>query len=448
MGLFDRITGDRGPRVAVLGIDGVPHSLVADNPEVFSNLTAIGETGDTGAIQSIVPPESSACWPSLTTGQNPGETGVYGFTDRETGSYDTYVPMGRDVQAERVWDRATDAGREATVMNVPVTFPPQRDVQRMVSGFLSPGVEKAAYPDEFRDALLEMDYRLDPNPKLGHRDDKSEFVADANEVLEKRFEAFRRYVRADDWDLFFGVFMSTDRVNHFLFEDYVDDGEYREEFLDFYERLDGYIGDLREELDDDVTLLVVSDHGFTKLEHEVHLNAWLREQGWLDFEDDDHEDLDDVSADTRAYSFIPGRVYLNLEGREPRGAVPEAEYDAVRDDLKADLEALEGPDGRPVVERVVEKEAAFHGDHDDIAPDLVAIPHDGFDLKAGFRPQEAVFDTGPRNGMHNFHDATLFCDDPDVRVHGDVNLFDVAPTVLDLLDVEYDAAELDGRSLA
>ena len=32
MGLFDRLRGGDGPRVAFFGIDGVPYSLVADNP--------------------------------------------------------------------------------------------------------------------------------------------------------------------------------------------------------------------------------------------------------------------------------------------------------------------------------------------------------------------------------------------------------------------------------
>lgn len=144
--MFDRLRGDDAPRVAFFGIDGVPYRLIEEHPGIFENPTSLATEGSAGPIESIVPPESSACWPSLTTGVNPGKTGVYGFQDNETGSYDTYVPMGRDVQATRVWDRVEQAGRHSTVMNVPVTFPPQRNVQRMVSGFLSPGVEKAAYP--------------------------------------------------------------------------------------------------------------------------------------------------------------------------------------------------------------------------------------------------------------------------------------------------------------
>jgi len=449
MGLFDRLRGSSDQRVAFFGIDGVPYDLVVDNPERFPTLSAIAESGSGGRIDSIVPPESSACWPSLTTGVNPGKTGVYGFQDRESGTYDTYVPMGRDVQADRIWDRVQAAGREATVMNVPVTFPPQRNVQRMVSGFLAPEVEKAALPTSFASDLESMDYRIDVNAKLGHEADKTAFVEDAHETLDARQRAFRAYVERDDWDLFFGVFMTTDRVNHFLFRDYEHDGEYREAFFEFYEKVDRYLGELRDALPEDVVMVVASDHGFTTEEYEVHMNQWLEEQGWLSFETDDHADLADIADETKAYSFIPGRFYLNLEGREPRGSVPADEYESTRAELKGMLESMEGPDGRTVADRVVVAEDAFEGAHDAIAPDLVVLPTDGFDLKAGFAGHDRVFDPdGPRNGMHKFGNASLFVDDPDVTIDDDVDLFDVAPTLLDLLSLEYDPAEFDGRSLA
>ncbi len=446
MGLFDRIRSDDGPRVVFLGIDGVPYDLVAENETEFENLTAIAEAGDGNAIESIAPPESSACWPALTTGMNPGSTGVYGFQDREINSYETYVPMGRDVQAKRLWTRVHEAGKQATVMNVPVTFPPDRNIQRMVSGFLSPGIERAAYPDSFRESLEESGYKIDVDAKLGHQEDKSEFIADANETLDRRHAAFRQVIEKEDWDLFFGVYMTTDRVNHFLFEDYENDGEYAEEFMDFYRKLDGYIGEIRELLPDNTTLIVASDHGFTTLNYEVHCNQWLQEKGWLSYEADEHEALGDISSDARAYSLIPGRFYLNLEGREPRGQVPEDEYEETLEALESDLKALVGPDGEPVIKRVERKVDVFRGDHTDIAPDLVAIPHDGFDLKAGFNNGQEVFGTGPRNGMHTFENACLFIDNDQAKIK-DADLYDIAPTIMQLLDVDYQRGTFDGATL-
>ena len=444
MGLFDRIRADGEPRVAFIGIDGVPYSLFVDNAAEFEHIPALADDGAGGAIDSIVPPESSACWPALTTGVNPGGTGVYGFQDRETGSYDTYVPMGRDVQAERVWNRVQRAGRQATVMNVPVTFPPERGLQRMVSGFLSPGVEEAAYPEELRDSLTRMGYRLDVDAKLGHSEDKREFLADAHETMERRHEAFLNYIRKDDWDLFFGVYMTPDRVNHFLFEDYERGGPGREGFLEFYRTLDEYIGEIRAALPSDVTLVVGSDHGFTTLEYEVDCNAWLHEQGWLSYREEP-DGLADIADGTRAYALSPGRFYLNLAGREPRGRVPEDEYEQTRRELAGAIESMEGPDGEQVIDRVVTREEAFRGDHTAIAPDLVALPTDGFDLKAGFDGGGEVFTTGPRTGMHSFDNACLFIDHERARLD-DADLYDITPTLLTLLDIDFDRGSFDGTT--
>jgi predicted AlkP superfamily phosphohydrolase/phosphomutase len=447
MGLFDRLRGDDDERVVFLGIDGVPLNLVEAHPEVFENLTDIRETGTGGRLESIVPPESSACWPSLTTGVNPGETGVYGFQDREVDSYDTYVPLGRHVEATRLWDRVTESGRDATVLNVPVTVPPSTRIQRMASGFLSPDLDAATSDDALRETLEGVDYQIDVDAKLGHDDDKTAFLENAHATLDARYEAFAHYLAEDDWDLFFGVFMSTDRVNHFLFGDYATDGEYKAEFLEFYRTLDEYIGEIRDRLDDDTTLVVASDHGFTHLEWEVNCNQFLAEEGWLSYADDDHDALSDIDAETRAYSLIPGRFYLNLEGREPNGAVLESEYEATREALADDLASLTGPDGQQVCKRIVKGETVFEGAHDVIAPDLVVIPTDGFDLKSGFSGKEAVFTEGPRNGMHKFENSLLYTTNPALDLT-DANLFDVAPTILDLIDVAYDPVEFDGSSLA
>lgn len=447
MGLLDRLRGRAGPRVAFLGIDGVPFSLIDEHPDVFEHLTAIMGEGTGGTIDSIVPPESSACWPSLTTGVNPGQTGVYGFQDREIGSYETYVPMGRDVRATRIWDRIEEADRSATVMNVPVTFPPQRNVQRMVSGFLSPDLEKACMPEELAEELAALDYQIDVNAKLGHDEDKTAFLEDAHDTVNARASAFKQYIDRDDWDLFFGVFMATDRINHFLFEDYERNGTYREEFLDFYRTLDEHIGELYERLDDDVTLIVASDHGFTTLDQEVHLNTWLREAGWLSFEGDDHEQLADIADETRAYSLIPGRFYVNLEGREPRGPVSQADYADTVAELAEELQSLTDPNGEPVVDRVVRGADVFDGEHDEIAPDLVALPRNGFDLKAGFGDRSTVFDEGPRNGMHTFENATLITDDPAITLD-ETDLYDLTPTILDIMEVSYEPGNFDGTSLS
>jgi uncharacterized sulfatase len=48
--------------------------------------------------------------------------------------------------------------------------------------------------------------------------------------------------------------------------------------------------------------------------------------------------------------------------------------------------------------------------------------------------------------MHSFDDATLLIDDPDATV-SDTDLYDIAPTILSLMNIDYGRAEFDGGSL-
>ena len=446
MGLFDRLRKEDGPRVAFIGIDGVPHSLIAENPDVFENITAIAEQGSSGAIRSIIPPESSACWPSITTGKNPGSTGVYGFQERKIGSHEMYIPMGKNVKSKRIWEWVTETGKKATVMNVPVTYPPEKRTQRMVSGFLSTSVESAANPQELKEYLMSIGYRIDVDSKLGHEEDKTAFLQDALFTLKKRFESFEHFIEKDDWDLFFGVFMTTDRVNHFLYGDYQQKGRYFKEFLEFYRILDGYIGQLKELLADDTTMIIASDHGFTELKYEFHANEWLRRAGWIDYRKNGKNGLENVSSESMGYSLIPGRFYINLEDRELDGNVKLEDYENVREELREMLLGIEGPEGGKVMKSVEVNEDIFEGDQMEIAPDLVALPNDGFDLKAGFGEKKDVFGKGPRNGMHTFENASLIIDRPGVSIEGS-NLYNITPTILTLMNIKYDPSVFDGESL-
>ncbi|MFW6448512.1 MAG: alkaline phosphatase family protein [Halobacteriota archaeon] len=446
MAMFDRFRDSSPGRVALLGLDGVPHSLLTAHPDRFEHVADIVETGAAAPIRSVVPPESSAAWASISAGVNPGETGVYGLVDRETASYGTHVTASGDVQVPRMWDRVTAADRQATVLNVPATYPPPRNLQRMVSGFLAPDIERAVYPEGLASTLRRLGYVIDVDATLGREGDLEAFLEAAYDTLDARFEAFAHFIDIDDWDLFVGVFMTPDRVNHFLWDQYLQDGPLRDDFLAFYEQLDTYLGALRARLPDDVALFLVSDHGFGPLRYEVDANAWLRQRGWLEYGDSEPAALADIADGSRAYSLAPGRFYLNLAGREPRGAVPDEEYEVVRSNLAEELRDWTGPDGDPVVEEVHLREEHYRGAHLDLAPDLVALSAPGYDLTARFGGDRSVFRQSSRSGTHRGDDALFAVDRGDVDLD-DVGPYDVAPTVLDYLEIEYDLASFDGASV-
>lgn len=441
MSLLDRFRQTDHDRVAILGLAGVPYSVVrAESVPILSDLFEDGT--DT---RSVLPPDEHAVWPAVMAGRNPGHTGVFGLVDREVGHYQTYVPQGGDVQVPRIWDLLEATGRQATVVNVPVTNPPQKEVDRMVSGPLAPDLGRGAHPEDLRASLEASEYRIDVDAELGPAGAIDELVADAIATLEARVEAFTELVSDDDWDLFVGCITAVDRVNHFLYTDYVQDGPEKPALESVYTALDDAIGTFLDTVPEDVTLAVVGDHGFAPLEYEVHCNRWLEQTDWLSYDGADPDALADISDSTRAYALSQGRFYLNVAGREPRGSVPEAEYESVRSSLASALREWTDPDGNQVIQAVHHRETLYDGPHVDLAPDLIAVPEPGYDLVANFTGTGDVFGDTPRTGMHTTTDVPLAIDHPAVDVT-DAGPFDLTPTVLDLLDVDEPEA-LSGQSL-
>jgi len=78
---------------------------------------------------------------------------------------------------------------------------------------------------------------------------------------------------------------------------------------------------------------------------------------------------------TRAYTIGQiGGIYINRQGRDPLGVVPDGEaYETLRNEIVEAMLALKGLDGKPAVERVYKREELFAGPHLDRAPDLVAF---------------------------------------------------------------------------
>jgi predicted AlkP superfamily phosphohydrolase/phosphomutase len=147
-----------------------------------------------------------------------------------------------------------------------------------------------------------------------------------------------------------------------------------------YERCDALLGRVRRRLGRRDLLLVVSDHGFTTFRRCVHVNAWLRENGYLAEKADAAPEAGSSDyfarvdwSKTRAYSFGLAGVYLNLKGREAQGCVePGAEAEALKRELSERLLALADPaDGQRAVRTVYDGARVYAGPYTRRAPELV-----------------------------------------------------------------------------
>ena len=398
-------------RTVVLGLDGVPHSTLLDliSQGVMPQTARLVEAGTLRRMESTLPCVSSVAWTSFRTGVNPGQHGITGFTDRHPGTYKTHFPATKSILQSTLEEYADVTGLKVVMTGMPVNYPPLKLKNGISVGcFLAPTIEKAVCTPEVLDELRRIDYRLDVNASLAS--DPPRFLADIFYVTERYREAMFKFWDQQAWDLMMIHFMTTDRLHHFMWDQYEDPAApYHQDFLKLYLRLDEIIGEVASRIDEDTLLMMLSDHGFCSVKSEVNLNVWLRQEGLLRFQTNSAKSLEEIDGRSKAYSLIPGRFYVNLKGREPRGSVePGAEYEAVRDDLITRLLALRNPDnGELVIERVEKRETLYGENCSSLAPDLVALARYGYDLKDQVSGRE-LFKAGMLKGMHTYDDAFLF----------------------------------------
>ncbi len=404
-----------GKRIFVLGLDGLGLSLMERllAQKVMRSMEGVLSLGALREMRSVLPTVSSVAWASYATGVNPGKHGIFGFIERIPDPFELFIPNGSHLRHQTIFQFLGREGLRVATIGVPMTYPP-RPVNGVVVGcFLSPSLEKAVYPVRVLPLVRKMGYMVDVHSWKA-REDPEGFLAELSESLDARFRLSLDLLEAEDWDFFQLHVTETDRINHFFLAKWEDKEEpWAERFIQWYRKLDSWIELLAKKLmkglDSGTTnLFILSDHGFCRVHGEVELNLWLSKNGYLRL--GGGSSLASMERSTRAYSLTPGRIYINLKGRETMGSVEEGrEYEELRSELSEKLLSVQDPrTGQAVVRKVYRKEEIYSGAFMDLAPDLVVEPVPGFDMKASIEAQSVVHEPTV-TGMHTLHDAFLFC---------------------------------------
>jgi len=383
----------RGPtgrpgRVAVIGLDGVPPALVFDRAgSDLHTLRALMEHGVWGPLRSTDPPITVPAWTSMTTGKDPGELGLYGFRNRRDYDYRGLVTANAaQVEARRVWDYLDEAGKTSILLGIPQTYPPRPHRGITISGFLAPEIHGPfTFPEEVAAELQEVTggrYRTDVE---GFRTrTKDRLLEDLYSMVDARFQAAGHLLIHKPWDFFMMVEMATDRLHHAFWKDcnpghplFRAGNPHEYTIRDFYAYLDKRLGSLLALLDDDTTVLVVSDHGTRNNLGGVLINQWLVNNGFLVLRNpsDQQTDLKPEMVDwerTRAWSDggYYARIFLNVKGREPSGIIDRSEYEAVRTELAGLLRAIPDETGRSMANQVLRPEEIYQACNN-VPPDLI-----------------------------------------------------------------------------
>lgn len=195
----------------------------------------------------------------------------------------------------------------------------------------------------------------------------SEFRSQAQLVFEEERNLLRYSLRHLTGGLLFFYFSSIDQNSHILW------GRHEPELLQVYREVDECVGEVRRAFPS-TPLIILSDHGFTTFARAVHLNAWLKDRGFLSLTGSPGDDTNLNSVDwsaTEAYAIGLNGLYLNRKGREVHGTVASGEQsNALIANLREQLLAWRDPvNGKQIVESVYEEKAAPRNSA--VAPDLI-----------------------------------------------------------------------------
>jgi len=427
--------------VLVIGLDGATFAQLDPllDEGLLPNLGALRDRGTHGTLHTIVPAISPPAWTSATTGVNPGKHNIFDFFHLSKTGPQALLTSSLDRRAYPIWHFLNEDGVKTGIMNIPMTFPPDKVDGFFISGFPFGQADTGfTYPPELEAEL--GDYPLDLFGESLPEGREGLLLSHFEKTADYQVATAKRLMQEKDWDLFWVVFTGTDKVQHFYWK-YADPkhplytpggaAQFGNAIRDMYVRLDRAVGELVAEAGPDADVIVMSDHGFGPIYRELRLEEWLSEEGF------------GGRRGRKAYMPGPfsGLVRVSQEGRDFAGSVPPGEAtEEVKEELVERLETLkDDATGESFVEGVYRNEDLYHGPYARNGADVLFVAKPGFFVGRG-NPAggDSLFGL-PSYTFSGFHrpDGILFAAGPHFahrEKRGTFDILDVAPTLYWLFD--------------
>ena len=281
-------------RVVVIGIDGVSFDIIA--PLVDSNqlptFTKLLGVSKWGRMQSTIPPISPLAWTSIATGKNAGDHGIFDFMSRsyQNGKLESHINTSKAIMGKTFWDIASRLGKKVIIYNYPFTFPPYRVNGLMISGFPSPLDKLSTFPSKVTKDLRQKKVEYIAEPTKAFRDySVTEVISLINSLIEitnRQSELIRVLMDNYSWELFVCVNTVLDRAQHILRGFWKNPKSSRGQILKneltrLIISVDSFIGSIIKNLENNISVFIVSDHGFEELHQYFGINNWLESQSLL-----------------------------------------------------------------------------------------------------------------------------------------------------------------------
>ena len=295
-----------------------------------------------------------------------------------------------------------------------------------------------------------------------------EFLRQAEQVFAERKRLYDYFLDRFETGALFFYFSSVDQVSHMMWRamdpahpghDPEADAAHGDVIENLYLAMDKVVGETLEKVEEDTTIIILSDHGFAPWYRAFHLNTWLLDHGYITLKDPTRQGESEffMNVDwtrTRAYGLGLNGLYINQLGREPYGMVSASDLPALLEEIRQGLLEVRDPvNDQPVVSRVYESAEVFSGEGLELAPDLIVGFHRGYrnsnESSVGRMPTELIVDNLDRWSGDHCIAADLV---PGILLANrslgttEPRLMDLAATILKEFEITPDAS-MEGRAL-
>lgn len=429
-------------KVWVIGIDGGTFDLCIPwmRAGLLPNMAQLAHEGINSELLSTIPPWTPPAWTSFLTGATPGEHGIFYFHQHLDDPRQFRLINGNERKAPALWEPLGESGISSAFINIPMTYPPPNSMRGiLISGLDTPVGGQYTHPQAYsaeirrligrdlvepsiRKEVRSKDYKGLLKKALGFFDDQAHILL--HTIQSKQYQ----FVAID--------FRSTDIIQHHFWH-FMDASHprypgptsplYENAIYSVYKRVDEILGKIMSMMDEQTTLIILSDHGFgPESARTIYLNNFLSAHGWLRYKEASGNTKSSVSnglaasilkpiwkylrhktpeqirliieknfPSIRARLLLPAEynlidwsktqayadefqenIWINLKGRESIGIVDSSSYKKVKDEIIDSLGSLIDPlTSQPVFKKVCGREEIYYGDHIKYAGDIVITPN-------------------------------------------------------------------------
>lgn len=276
-------------KLIAIGIDGASYSLV-EKWIVEGKLPALAKLAENGffsELESCMPPLTAPANATIITGKNPGSHGVFDFI--EFGMENEIRLVNADsIKGKSLWRILSENGKRCCIINMPMTYPPEKVNGILISGLLSPSVERAFVPPSVLGELRSKGICYSIGEDRALRGSEKAIIQYYKKIFREREKTAKFLLAKEEWDFFLVYFRVTDIISHFFWK-HMDKShplhekkheQYRDTLFSFYKKIDEFVFWARKHFPERI-VIVFSDHGFCPLYGVINLNLYLKEKGLL-----------------------------------------------------------------------------------------------------------------------------------------------------------------------